>query len=63
MAERTLSKAKVLAVMRRVGRGDRIEEAERILPDPVDLGRDNHLLIQLGVTVDSAVDAMGSSPY
>ena len=63
LAGETRTKHEVLALMRRLGKGDRIDEAERILPDPVDLNRDNRLLTQLGVGVDSAVDEMGGSPY
>ncbi len=63
MVERTLRKAEILALMRRVGKHDRIEEAERILPDPVHLDRDNHLLTELGMSADAAIQAMGGSPY
>lgn len=63
MSITTRSKRDILALMRRLGKNDRIEEAERILPDPVDLDRDAHLLTQLGMSVDSAYNEMGASPY
>ena len=63
MAGATRSKRDVLALMRRLGKNDRIDEAERILPDPVDLDRDAHLLAQLGIGMDSAFNQLGASPY
>ena len=63
MASETRSKRDVLTLMRRLGKTDRIDEAERILPDPVDLDRDAHLLTRLGMGVDSAFNEMGASPY
>ena len=63
MTELRRSKQDVLALMRRLGKGDKIEEAERILPDPVDIDRDAHLLTRLGIGLDSAVNELGGSPY
>lgn len=63
MSVATRSKHDVLALMRRLGKNDRIDEAERILPDPVDLDRDAHLLTRLGLGVDSAFNEMGAGPY
>lgn len=63
MAPETRSKRDILALMRRVGRTDRIEEADRILPDPVDLDRDAHLLARLGMSLDAAFNELGGSPY
>lgn len=63
MAGATRSKRDVLMLMRRLGKNDRIDEAERILPDPVDLDRDAQLLTRLGMGVDSAFNEMGASPY
>ena len=63
MAGGTRTKHDVLTLMRRLGKHDRIEEAEHILPDPVDLDRDAHLLTQLGLSMDSAFNQMGASPY
>ena len=63
MAGDTRKKQDVLALMRRMGRADQIGEAERILPDPVDLNRDAHLLARLGMSIDSAFNELGGSPY
>ncbi len=63
MAGQTRTKHDILALMRRLGKTDRIDEAERILPDPVDLDRDGHLLTQLGMSLDSAYNQLGASPY
>jgi hypothetical protein len=57
------SKQDVIALMRRLGRTDRIAEAQEILPDPVDLQRDSHLLMRLGLNLDHAVNELGGSPY
>jgi hypothetical protein len=63
MAGQTRPKRDVLALMHRLGKADRIAEAEKILPDPVDLDRDGHLLTRLGMSVDSAYNELGASPY
>jgi hypothetical protein len=63
MAGGTRSKRDIVALMRRLGKTDRIDEAERILPDPVDLDRDGHLLTRLGMGVDAAYNELGASPY
>ena len=63
MAGQTRAKRDIVALMRRLGKSDRIDEAERILPDPVDLDRDAHLLAQLGIGMDSAFNELGGSPY
>jgi hypothetical protein len=63
MATDKRSKQDILALMRRMGRGDQIDEAKRILPDPVDLNRDEHLLARLGMSVDSAFNELGGRPY
>jgi hypothetical protein len=57
------SKREVLALMRRLGLSDRIEQAERELPDPVDLTRDGDLLARLGLGLDAAVDRLGGSSW
>lgn len=63
MAAQTRTKQQILALMRRLGKTDRIDEARQLLPDLVDLDRDGHLLTQLGISVDSAVNELGGSPY
>ena len=57
-----VTKESVLRNMRRVGLADRVAEADRVLPDPVDLRRDDRLLARLGVSRESLMDALGGSP-
>lgn len=45
--------------MRRIDLGERIPEAERTLPEVVDLDRDERLLFQLGFSLDRIVDGLG----
>jgi hypothetical protein len=61
---RLRSRAQVLAVMRRVGLGDRLEQAEALLPETVDLDRDRDLLVRIGIdpNVDELTDRLGGSP-
>lgn len=59
--ERTRSQ--IEQVMRRVGLSDRIEEAHRVLPEVVDLDRDEQLLIGLGLSMDRIADALGAGPW
>jgi hypothetical protein len=61
MSVRTRSKRDVLVLMRRLGLQDRIAEAERDLPDVVDLDGDAAILSRLGLGVDAAVDGLGGS--
>ncbi len=57
-----MERAHVLDVMRRVGMHERMAEARRILPDPVDTDRDVQLLQGLGISRDSLIQRMGGSP-
>lgn len=57
-----LERAHVLDVMRRTGMHDRMDEARRVLPDPVDLDRDQLLLRGLGLSADALVRRLGGSP-
>jgi len=57
------SKADVLAIMTRIGIDEElIAEAARILPDPVDLDRDQRVLARFGLSRGGLVDRMGGSP-
>lgn len=56
------SKADVIAMMRRLGMHDRIDEARRDLPERIDLDRDGDKLRALGLGVDSIVNELGGSP-
>ncbi|MDQ6936096.1 MAG: hypothetical protein M3140_00015 [Actinomycetota bacterium] len=60
MAE--LSRAQVLAVMRRTGHFDKLSEAALILPDRVDTERDAQLLTRLGLSKGALMNDMGDSP-
>lgn len=57
-----ISKQALVAVLRRVGRGDLIDEVNRTLPDPVDTVRDRQLLAHYGITRGQLVDRLGGSP-
>lgn len=57
------AKRDVLALMRRLGLDERIEEAALRLPDPVDLVRDSAILTDLGLAFDAIVDQLGGSAW
>jgi hypothetical protein len=56
------TKEQVIALMRRMGLHDRIPEAEHVLPNVVDVRRDEVILARLGLGIDEATDALGGSP-
>ena len=56
-------RSEIEEIMRRIGMGDRIPEARRILPDIVDLDRDDRLLADLGLGLDVIVDQLGGSAW
>jgi hypothetical protein len=56
------TKKQVLDLMRRMGLQDNIPQAEHLLPDVVDLHRDETILAQLGLGIDEATNALGGSP-
>lgn len=60
-SERT--RAQIEQVMRRVGLSDRIAEAQRVLPEVVDLDRDAQLLLGLGLSMDRVADDLGAGPW
>jgi hypothetical protein len=57
-----MAKKDLLALLRRVGWADLIEEVDRSLPDPVDTVRDGQLLAHYGLTSGQLVDRLGGSP-
>jgi hypothetical protein len=61
---RLREKERVLAVMRRLGMADKVEQAEALLPDVVDLDRDRELFLRLGIdiNVDTLINRLGGSP-
>ena len=57
------TKAQVVAIMRRLGMDDKIDQAMRELPDVIDLDRDGNKLRQLGLGLDTIVNELGGSPW
>jgi hypothetical protein len=62
MATQQVSKHRVLEIMQRVGLGELVRAADRELPDPVDLNRDQALLLKYGLDRERLIDRMGGSP-
>jgi hypothetical protein len=62
-AMRLRPRSDITDIMRRIGLGDRIAEAQQILPEVVDLDRDEHLLTRLGLSLDRIVDELGGSAW
>lgn len=61
--QRTLSKATVIAIIRRAGyTPEVVDEISSQLQDPVDLDRDASLLAHYGVTRTALMDRLGGSP-
>jgi hypothetical protein len=56
------SKQEIFDTLRRAGAYGLIEGREELLPDPVDLDRDQPLLASLGITRGLLVELMGGSP-
>ena len=57
------TKAQVIAMMRRLGMEDKIDEANRELPDVIDVERDSDKLRALGLSLDTIVNELGGSPW
>jgi hypothetical protein len=62
MAEMRYSRQEVVAIMRRTGYTELADEAERVLPDPVDLDQLEAFARQHGVSKDDMISEMGGSP-
>ena len=60
---RLRQRGEVITVMRRVGLGDRVAEAQQTLPEVIDLDRDEQLLYRLGLSLDRIVDRLGGSAW
>jgi hypothetical protein len=60
---RLRQRGEVISVMRRVGLGDRVAEAQQTLPEVIDLDRDEQLLYRLGLSLDWIVDRLGGSAW
>ncbi|MFD0526043.1 hypothetical protein [Kitasatospora arboriphila] len=55
------SRSEVVAVLRRAGYWEEAEEAQRVLPDPVDLDRLAAWGQKHGITRDGLISRMGGS--
>jgi hypothetical protein len=60
---RLRQRGEIITVMRRVGLGDRVAEAQQTLPEVIDLDRDERLLYRLGLSLDRIVDRLGGSAW
>jgi hypothetical protein len=56
-------RGEIITMMRRVGLGDRVAEAQQVLPEVIDLDRDQQLLYRLGLSLDRIVDRLGGSAW
>lgn len=53
---------KMLKKLKKMGEQDRIAEAERTLPDPIDIRRDASLLARFGLERSQLLRRFGDSP-
>jgi len=61
--QRTMPKQEVIRVLLRAGYpSEMTDELEALLPDPVDVDRDRHLLDRFGLSKDGLIDRLGGSP-
>ena len=60
---RSRPRSQIIDLMRRIGLADRVAEAEQVLPEVVDLDRDEQLLHRLGLSLDQIVDGLGGSAW
>ena len=56
------SRQEIIALMRRTGYTDLADEAERVLPDPVDASQLEAFAHSHGVNRDDIISEMGGSP-
>ena len=56
------SRREVVAIMRRTGYTELADEAERVLPDPVDSDQLQAFAQRHGVSKDDIISEMGGSP-
>jgi hypothetical protein len=62
VAELQYSREEVVAIMRRTGYPELADEAERVLPDPVDSDQLEAFARRHGVNRDDMISGMGGSP-
>ena len=62
VAEMQYSRQEIVALMRRTGYTELADEAERVLPDPVDVTQLEAFANSHGVNRDDIISEMGGSP-
>jgi hypothetical protein len=62
VSKTVISKQEALALLQRWGMGHMIEQAQRELPETIDLARDQDLLARYGMTRGQLIDRAGGSP-
>jgi hypothetical protein len=62
MAQTQYSRQEIAAIMRRTGYTELADEAERVLPDPVDFDQLETFARRHGVSKDDIISEMGGSP-
>ncbi|MBV8432498.1 MAG: hypothetical protein JO244_15135 [Solirubrobacterales bacterium] len=62
MAQAQYSRQEIAAIMRRTGYTELADEAERVLPDPVDFDQLEAFARRHGVSKDDIISEMGGSP-
>lgn len=62
MAVKQIPKQQVLDAITRMGSRDLVRRAERELPDPINIKRDQQLLAKFGLSQNQLIDRMGGSP-
>jgi hypothetical protein len=62
VAEMQYSRREIVTLMRRTGYRELADEAERVLPDPIDSDQLEAFAQSHGVTKDDIISEMGGSP-
>jgi hypothetical protein len=57
-----IAKQEIVEVLRKTGHSEAAEEADRSLPDPVELERAAEFGMRFGITRDQLISGMGGSP-
>jgi len=52
----------VVELLRKTGYAEQADEAERVLPDPVDYDELQRFAVRQGITIDQLISRMGGSP-
>lgn len=62
MGPEQFTRQSVVEVLRKTGYAKLVDEAERVLPDPVDVDELERWAMTHGITVDQLISRMGGSP-